>query len=88
MLSLFLNRTTVVWLALVAATGLSWESAQLGIADARWLTTGILAVAFIKVRYIGLDFMELRHAPLVLRMIFEAWVAMICAALLMVYWFV
>jgi hypothetical protein len=88
MLALFCNRVTVVWLALVVATGLSWESVHLGAAHVRLLTSAVLVVAFVKVRYIGLEFMDLRHAPLALRFIFEAWVTVVCAALLVVYWLV
>ena len=88
MFTFFRNRITVVWLALIVATGLSWESAHLGTIDARLLTTAVLVVAFLKVRYIGLEFMELRCAPVALRIIFEAWVAVVCAALLAVYWLV
>jgi hypothetical protein len=88
MFALFRNRVTVVWLGLVAATGLSWESAHLDAADVRLLTSAVLVVAFVKVRYIGLEFMDLRHAPVALRFIFEAWVTVVCAALLVVYWLV
>jgi hypothetical protein len=33
----------------------------------------VLGVAMIKVRFVGLDFMELRHAPLPLRAAFEGY---------------
>ncbi len=33
----------------------------------------VLAIAAIKVRLVGLDFMELRHAPIPLRVMFEAY---------------
>jgi hypothetical protein len=34
----------------------------------------LIAVAFVKVRLVGLYFMELRAAPLALRVVFEGWV--------------
>jgi hypothetical protein len=40
----------------------------------------VLAIAAIKIRYVGLDFMELRTAPLPLRVAFESY----CAALFLV----
>ena len=79
------RRITAVWLLLVVATLFSWESAHVG-RDHRLATGAVLVIAFIKVRFVGLEFMELRVAPLPLRLIFEAWVVLACAALLILYW--
>jgi hypothetical protein len=79
------RRITAVWLLLVAATLFSWESAHVG-HDYRVATSLVLVVAFIKVRFVGLEFMELRAAPLPLRLIFEAWLLLACGALLFLYW--
>ncbi len=71
-LSLLRARSTFVWLALVAFTILSWA---LG-ADhevGSGVAVVVLALAVIKVRFVGLDFMELRNAPLLLRGVFEAY---------------
>lgn len=35
----------------------------------------VLALASIKIRLVGLDFMEIRHAPVELRLAFEAYCA-------------
>jgi hypothetical protein len=85
MFSTPMRRITAVWLVLVAATLLSWESANAGRAY-RLAATAVLVIAFIKVRFVGLEFMELRNAPLPLRAIFEIWVALACLALLTLYW--
>ena len=77
--SLFCARSTVVWLGLVMATLVSFTIGidhGIGSGVALW----VLALALIKVRYIGLDFMELREAPLILRGIFETY----CLALWLV----
>ena len=77
--SLFCARSTVVWLGLVMATLVSFTIGidhGIGSGVALW----VLALALIKVRYVGLDFMELREAPLILRGIFEAY----CLALWLV----
>lgn len=69
-LSLFRARSTYVWLGLVVVTLVSWAVGVdhgLGSGVAVW----VLALAAVKVRYVGLDFMELRRAPLILRGIFE-----------------
>ena len=79
------TRITTAWLLLVLATLVSWESAREDV-PLRLATSAVLAIAFVKVRCIGLEFMELRTAPLPLRVIFEAWVVVVCAALLALYW--
>ena len=85
MLSTPFRRITAVWVLLVLATLFSWESAHVG-NDHRLSSSIVLVIAFIKVRFVGLEFMELRHAPLPLRLIFELWVILACAALLILYW--
>jgi hypothetical protein len=82
------RRLHVVWLALVAATGVSWllgAGHGAGADSARAGTAIALGVAFVKVRYVGLEFMELRHAPPSLRWIFEGWVAVVGVTLITLY---
>lgn len=87
--SLLRSRITVVWLALVLATCLSWET----VGDFAWtrdyriLSTIVLGIAFVKVRYVMLEFMELRHAPLPMRLVAEAWCMVVFAAVAGFYWF-
>lgn len=65
-------RYTVVWLVLVVATLASWAmGADHGVGSL--VAVVVLGVAVIKIRFVGLDFMELRHAPVVLRGVFEAY---------------
>jgi hypothetical protein len=85
MLATPLRRITAVWLLLVSATLFSWESAHVG-HDHRLASSIVLLIAFTKARFVGLEFMELRAAPLPLRLIFEAWVVLACVALLILYW--
>jgi len=69
---------SVVWLVLVSATAFSWTlGAGHGLGpDAQQLAgIAILAIAFVKIRFIGLYFMELREAPILLRGIFEVYCA-------------
>jgi heme/copper-type cytochrome/quinol oxidase subunit 4 len=65
-------RSTAVWSVLVALTIVSWQVGTHG-SNRDVATTLVLAVAFIKVRFVGLYFMELRDAPLPLRLIFEGY---------------
>jgi hypothetical protein len=71
------TRAAAVWAGLVLASLVSfWLGTDHGFsgADGRRAGTAIvLAIAFVKIRFIGLDFMELRHAPLALRLAFEGW---------------
>jgi Prokaryotic Cytochrome C oxidase subunit IV len=77
---------TVVWFILIAATLLLWYlGAEHGVQNAQLATVLIVIVAFVKWRFVGLYFMELRDAPVPLRLIFEAQCAIVCAAVLGVY---
>ena len=69
---------TVVWLALVLATLLSWwlGNDHLGLEDAPAAASlGVLALAFAKARFVGSSFMELRDAPKGLRLLFDGYCA-------------
>jgi len=86
--SLLRSRVVLVWLLLVAATvvSLALGSSHGVEGDAvEAATVAVLAVAFVKVRYVGLEFMELRHAAPPLRIAFEAWIALVGAAVVGTY---
>ena len=76
MLQYMRNRAGVSWLILVALTLASFTlGADHGAGSL--IAVGVLAIAAFKVRLVGLDFMELRHAPIPLRAAFEVY----CVAL-------
>jgi hypothetical protein len=76
MLQYMRNRAGVSWVILVAATLASFAlGADHGTGSL--IAVGVLAIAASKVRLVGLDFMELRHAPIPLRATFEVY----CVAL-------
>lgn len=82
------RRLVVRWVILLALTLLSFESAW-GFAWLRDPSAAIIlviGVALLKVRFVILDFMEIREAPWALRGPFEAWVAAIATAIL-AFWF-
>lgn len=85
---MLIHRTSLIWLALVAATWLSWELGHgLIFGDAyRHASVAVVLIAFIKARFVFLDFMELRRAPRGLRLAFEAWTAVVGGSVLFVYW--
>ena len=76
---------TIVWLALVAITCVSWAMGSNHGAMSRdvFLESALLVVlAFFKVRLIILYFMEVRHGPVLLRLSCEAWLIASCLGML------
>jgi hypothetical protein len=74
----------MAWLALVAATSASaWLGDGHGPPEVA--AVAVIAVAFFKVRLVGRYFMELRGAPLALRLVFDGWVVVACVALTGIY---
>jgi hypothetical protein len=79
-LALVRNRAGLSRLILGAATVVPWGvGAHHGTGS--MVAIVVLAIAAIKVRLVGLDFMELRHAPIALRALFEAYCFAIWAVL-------
>jgi Prokaryotic Cytochrome C oxidase subunit IV len=82
----FKNRLLVVWLVLSAIT---FVYLWVGSADparalrpSALITSGAIAIALIKVRIIFREFMEVRHAPALLRRLTDAWVVLVAVCLL------
>lgn len=86
MSELILSRRTAIWLVLAAATALSWRVGHGGFSiEARWASAALIVIALVKIRFVILDFMELRHAPLPFRLAGEAWVVAVASTLLGIY---
>lgn len=86
MQSIFLSRATLLWFVLVAATVLSWEFGHGIVLDnIRDAGVAIIAVAMVKMRYVILDFMELRHAPMIARVLCEIYCAVLCLVLVALF---
>ena len=81
-------RITYVWLALIVATALSWQFGHgMGFGEQyQYGTLAVLVITFIKVRFVYIDFMELRTAPPALKLLFDAWALSICGILIGLYW--
>lgn len=74
------NRAGLSWLLLVAATVASWlVGADHGTGSV--VAVVVLAIAAAKIRLVGLDFMELRSAPVPLRTAFETYCVALWAVL-------
>ena len=85
-LPLLRSPITIVWFVLIAATAISWYAGgDEGIDDAQLAGALVLIIAFIKVRFVGLYFMELRHAPIPLRIIYETWCVVVCTTVVTMF---
>jgi uncharacterized integral membrane protein len=66
------SRAGVSWVVLIVATLISYAlGADHGTGSV--MAVVVLAIAAIKIRLVGLDFMELRGAPMPLRLAFEGY---------------
>ena len=81
--------SAVVWAALVIFTVLSFVLGGEHVVDNGKLAAAIvLGIGAVKVRLVGLHFMELRHAPVALRAVFEIYCVVLFLALMGIYLFV
>lgn len=88
MTAMLRTRASVVWFVLIALTVLSWTLGTdhgLGLTGHAAASLIIIAVAVFKVRLVGLYFMELRQAPLILRGLFEGYCVILMGLLVGMY---
>lgn len=83
----FNKRLLIVWLTLTSMTlvyvWLDHTVDQNGTLKASTIVTvSAIVIALVKVRIIFREFMEVRHAPVLLRRLTDAWVVLIAACLL------
>lgn len=85
---MYRDRVVPVWMLLVVATIFSCELFGISASQQvqKYTGIGVIVIAFLKARFIGLDFMELRNAPTVVRVVFESWILIICSVLASLYW--
>ena len=79
------RRATLAWGLLVLGTVATWALGAAGLTGPQVAVT-ILGIAFVKGRLVILDFMELRHAPRVWRVVLEGWLVFVAALILLAYW--
>jgi caa(3)-type oxidase subunit IV len=85
-IALLRTPATAVWVVLILATAATWTlGTSHGLSNHTLASVVILLIAFVKVRLVGLYFMELRDAPTVLRGLFEAYCAIACALVIGVF---
>lgn len=69
----------------MAATLISWGFGHGRGTGPQAAGIAVIAIAFVKIRYVILDFMELRTAPLGMRVAAEAWCVLVCVTLILLY---
>ena len=85
----FESRLLFVWLALSGITLAQWAVGSLGATDSlrpnAAVTSCAIVIALLKVRVIMREFMELRHAPVLLCRLADLWVVLTGVSLLGCY---
>lgn len=78
------KRLVILWAVMILLTFVSFESTPGGgmLADPRLAISLIIGLAFVKVRIVVMDFMEVRHAPLIFRLALDLWIIGMAAALI------
>ena len=84
-MSFLKNTAHRAWLLLIIATGITWYLGEVGAAGTAAIAA-MLVIAFIKGRLVILDFMELRAAPRLWRLLLEGWLILVSALILLAYW--
>ncbi|MCT7657185.1 cytochrome C oxidase subunit IV family protein [Mycobacterium deserti] len=79
------HRATYVFVALIALTGVGYLATGLPESEST-IWAQVVFLACVKVRWVLLDFMELRAAPVRLRLVFEGWVLLMGGALIAINW--
>jgi heme/copper-type cytochrome/quinol oxidase subunit 4 len=85
-MSVLRERVTLVWFGLVVLTCVTTWGLSKDIFTPAVAVVGIFVIAAVKVRYVVLDFMELRGAPIPVRVAFEAW-PVVVTAMILGFWF-
>ena len=85
-MSVWRERVTWVWLGLMALTCFTTWGLSKDLFSPAVAVVGIFLIAAVKVSYVMLDFMELRYAPLPVRVAFQAW-PVVVAVMILGFWF-
>ena len=79
------NPVNRAWLVLIVATAITWYLGEVGAAGTAAIVA-MLVIAFVKGRLVILDFMELRAAPRLWRILLEGWMLLVGSLILLAYW--
>lgn len=79
------NPANRAWLVMLAATLTTWGMGEGGMAGALPMLI-MLGMACVKGALVILDFMELRHAPLLWRILLFGWLFLMTGLIVLFYW--
>jgi len=85
MMNALSNPAHRAWFVLLIATTITWYLGEVGAAGTGAIIA-MLVIAFVKGRLVILDFMELREAPLMWRLLLEGWLILVSSLILLAYW--
>jgi heme/copper-type cytochrome/quinol oxidase subunit 4 len=85
-MSILRQRVTMVWLGLMLLTCVTTWGLSKDLLSPVVAVIGIFVIAAVKVSYVMLDFMELRDAPIPIRVAFQSWPVAV-AAMILGFWF-
>jgi len=85
MITALKNPANRAWLVLIVATAITWYLGEVGAAGTGAIVA-MLLIAFVKGRLVILDFMELREAPKMWRILLEGWLILVSSLILLAYW--
>jgi hypothetical protein len=77
-----------IWLALLFATGVTYWLGESGLSGSAGMTPVLLmfGMAFVKGFLVIYDFMELRHAPRMWRVLLVGWLTFVTSMIVLAYW--
>lgn len=81
----FSHRHNLAWIVLLLGTFATWSMGEAGASGTRAIVA-MLLIAFVKGRFVILDFMELRGAPMLWRLLLEGWLIFVGSLILLAYW--
>lgn len=85
-MSLLRERVTKVWLGLMVLTVLTTWVLSKDVVSPAAAVMGTFGIAAVKVRFVMLDFMESRGAPVAARVVFQGWIVVV-TTLILGFWF-
>lgn len=86
MAALLKTRMTAVWAVLVVITMAAWGMGHgFPFEDVTQAAIAIILLAMAKVRFVVMEFMELRRSPLPIRVAADGWIVAMCALLVALY---
>jgi len=79
------QRALLIWLFMVAATAFAWFVADHGMGGPLVVML-LFSLAYMKSALVILDFMAVRHAPKLWRVVMLGWLTAVCLLIGLAYW--